>query len=184
METAGWLGHLLVVGLVLVGAVGVASAHDSQTVNGYELTFGGADEPVITGERMWLEVQIVEAETAEPVVDIEDDLTMAVQEPFGDQTKELDVSSRFGEPGWYEAAVIFTRPGTYTVYLHGSVDGTAIDASFQTQVHNASTLEYPAPTTGSDPSGGLGAATGFGMGALIAAVGMVAAYAVGRRTGG
>lgn len=181
MVSGRWLGHLIVIGLVLVGSVGMASAHDTVTVNGYELTFGGSDEPVITGERMWLEVRIIDAESEEPVTDLEDDLEMAVQRPFGNDTFELDISSRFGEPGYYEAAVIFTEPGTYTVYLNGTIDGTPIDTTFQKQVHNASDLEYPNPTSEPDQSSGMNPAMGFGLGAVVAAVGMIIAFALGRR---
>lgn len=181
MRTTDWLTALCVIGIVLVGMVGLTSAHDTKTVNGYELTFGGSDEPVITGERMWLEVRIVDVEADEPVADLEDDLEMAVQRPFGDDTNELEVSGRFGAPGWYEAAIIFTKPGTYTVFLNGTVDGTPIDTTFQTQVHNASNLHYPTGPASSQPSSGLDASTGFAVGAVVAAVGMLVAFAVGRR---
>lgn len=178
-----WVGRFLIIGIIVAATMGLANAHDTQTVNGYELTFGGADEPVITGERMWLEVRIVDADTQEPVEDAEETLAMAVQRPFGNDTYELAVSSRFGAPGWYEAAVIFTQPGTYTVYLNGTIEGTAIDTTFQTQVHNASDLQYPNPTATPTTGSGLDTASGFGLGALVAAVGMALAYIIGRRTG-
>lgn len=175
---------LLVVGVLLASAVPVVSAHDTETVDGYEVTFGGADEPVITDERMWLEVGIVDAETGEPVEDLEDSLALALQRPFGDETHELDVSSRFGEPGWYEAPVVFTEPGTYTVFINGTIDGTEISLAFQKQVHDASTFEYP-PQSNARDGGVAGAVTGgisgIAVGATFAVLGMAVAFAAGRR---
>lgn len=171
---------LLVIGMLLVGFVGFASAHEDKSVNGYELTFGGADEPVITGERMWLQVKIVDEETGDPV-EGQEDLQMAVQRPFGTDTFELDVDSVHGRPGWYEGAVVFTEPGTYTVYIRGTVEGTEIDTSFKKKVHNASALEYPKPVEASGSGFGSDVATGFGLGAVVTAVAMAAAFVVGRR---
>lgn len=174
----------LVVGILVNGAVTVAAAHDTETVDGYEVTFGGADEPVITDERMWLEVEIVENETGEPVEGLEDSLTMAVQRPFGNDTHELEVDSRFGEPGLYEAPIIFTEPGTYSVFITGAIDGTEIDLTFQKQVHNASDLDYP-PRSVSHDGGSAGSVAesipDIVIGAGIAVIGMAIAFVAGRR---
>lgn len=171
---------LTVVGLVLLGAAGLAAAHDTKTIEGYEMTFGGSDEPVVTGERMWLELNVVDAETDEPVTGLEDDLEIAVQRPFGNDTVELDVGSRFGEPGWYEAAILFTEPGTYTVYVEGSINGTSIDTTFSKQVHDVTNLAYPEDAQ-SSILGGLGPAAGFGLGVVTTAVAVAGAFVVGRR---
>lgn len=172
---------LTVVGLVLGGAVTPAAAHESVTVDGYQLTFGGSDEPVITGERMWLQVEITVNETEEPVDGQADNLTMAVQRPFGNDTLELDVESVFGQPGLYQGAILFTEPGTYTVYINGSIDGTSIETSFQKKVHNASDLRYPRPASSEGSGYRLDTAIGYGLGAVTASIGMTAAFLVGRR---
>lgn len=176
---------MLLLMVLIGGVVGTASAHDTETVDGYEVTFGGSDEPVITDERMWLEVNVVDTETEEPLAGLEDSLSIAVQEPFGNDTHELDVGSRFGEPGWYEAQVIFTEPGTYTVYVNGTINGSEASLEFQKQVHNADNLEYPAPSNqggGSDePMSGL--IPGIAVGAAVTVVGMAIAFVAGRRFG-
>lgn len=174
----------LVASALVTGAVPVASAHDTETVDGYDVTFGGVDEPVITDERMWLEVNIVDSETGEPVEGLGDSLTMTVQRPFGNDTHELDVSGRFGEPGWYEAPIVFTEPGTYTVFIDGTIDGTTVDLAFQKQVHNANNLEYP-PRSASDDETRAGSLTegvpGIVFGAGIAVLGMAIAFVAGRQ---
>lgn len=175
---------LAVVVVVIAGVAGVVGAHETTTVEGYELTFGGSDEPVITGERMWLQLEILEADTGEPVEGLEGAIELSVQRPFGDDTFDLEVGAVHGQPGLYQGAVVFTEPGTYTVYVEADVDGTAVETSFQTQVHNASTLRYPPPAQDEPPATGMDAAMGFGAGVVVAAVGMAVAYGVGRRRGG
>lgn len=175
---------LVVLGIFFVSGIPMVSAHDTETVNGHEITFGGSDEPVITGERMWLEVNVVDTESEEPVEGLEDSLTIAVQQPFGNDTRELDASSRFGAPGWYEAPIIFTQPGTYTVYINGTFDGVDATLAFQKQVHNASTLQYPSqpPTADTDQSGILTEGlSGIIVGAGIAVLGMAIAFVAGRQ---
>ena len=168
----------LVVVLLLTGAVGLAAAHETETVNGYEMTFGGSDEPVITGERMWLQVELVDAETGAPVEGQAESISIAVQAPFGNDTHELDVSEVHGSPGVYQGAVVFTEPGTYTVYINGTVNGTSIDTSFSKQVHDASDLEYPA--SGQQSARG-GLPMQYGLGVVTAFVAVAIGFVAGRR---
>lgn len=181
MQTTGRVVVLAVLAVVFIGATGIATAHETTTVNGYELTFGGSDEPVITGERMWLQVEILDAETGEPVEGLEDSVEIAVQRPFGNDTFELDVSGVHGRPGWYEGAVVFTEPGTYTVFVTAEIEGDTIETSFQKQVHNASNLQYPPQTESSNRDDGMDASVGFALGVVVAAIGTIGAFIVGSR---
>lgn len=181
MQSGGRVVVLAVLAVVFIGSTGIATAHETTTVSGYELTFGGSDEPVITGERMWLQVEMLDAETGEPVEGIGDSVEMAVQRPFGNETFELDVSGVHGRPGWYEGAVIFTEPGTYTVFITAEIGGETIETSFQKQVHNASKLQYPQPPQSPDQDSGMDASMGFGLGVVVAAIGMIGAFVIGSR---
>lgn len=183
MQTRGRVAILALLSITLIGAAGLGTAHETTTVDGYELTFGGADEPVITGERMWMQVEILDAESGEPVDGLSDTVEMAVQRPFGNDTFDLDVSGIHGRPGWYEGAVVFTEPGTYTVFVTAEIEGETIETSFQKQVHNASNLLYPPPTQPPDRDEGMAAPLSFGLGVLVAAIGMFGAFVVGRRAG-
>lgn len=42
---------------LVVGAAGPAAARETRTVEGYDVTVGGVDEPPITGERTWPELE-------------------------------------------------------------------------------------------------------------------------------
>lgn len=127
---------------VVVGAVGPAVAHEKQTVEGYDLTFGGADEPVITGERMWLELEIADNETGELIGNQSETLKISVQKSDGEKVG-IDVSEKHGEPGVYRVPVIFTEPGDYVIHVEGSIEGTEFHAHFEKEVQDASELEYP-----------------------------------------
>lgn len=138
--------HIVVamsVAVLLSGvAVGAVSAHESNTVKGYELTFGGADEPVVTGERMWLELSIKNNETGEPVEGAGDTLRWSV-EKGGAERAELSSGSRHGEPGVYEAPVMFTEPGRYTIHLEGTIEGNEVHTHFLKEVESRTELVYP-----------------------------------------
>jgi hypothetical protein len=61
-----------------------------------------------------------------PVANLADALTVEVS--FGDARVVLPLLPS-GEPGELGAAIVPTRPGTYTFHLTGSVEGRAIDTS-------------------------------------------------------
>ncbi|QLK27261.1 FixH family protein [Natrinema zhouii] len=133
---------LVMLAVLMTGIATPGMAHETQNVEGYDITFGGADEPLITGERMWVEFEIVNNETGEPVTDQAENLTVSVQTAESEKTA-LELSEKHGEPGVYEAPVIFTGSGDYVVHLEGSVEGTEVHTHFEKEVRDHITLEYP-----------------------------------------
>lgn len=125
-----------------------ANAHESETVDGYELTFGGGDEPVITGERMWLELEVVDA-NGEPVPGQADSLEMELEHPDGVK-RSLELAGKHGEPAYYEAPVLFTDPGTYTIHFEGTVEDTAVHVHFEKEVQDHTALQFPAADANED----------------------------------
>lgn len=178
------LAALIVVATIVVSmfAVTPAAAHESQEIDGYELTFGGADEPVITGERMWLQLRIAD-EDGEPVADQAESLQWRVEKPGDHEAVELDVSEKHDEPGTYEAAVVFTEPGEYVVHMEGTIEGTEVHTHFEKDVEDRTALEYPASSQddADDEAAGLTLAPGFGAGVGIGAMGVIVAFLIGRR---
>ncbi|MBZ6496605.1 FixH family protein [Natrinema longum] len=177
--------RLVVVGTIavlLVGAVGPAVAHETRAIDGNEITFGGADEPLVTGDRMWLEFSVVDAESGDPVETHAANLTVSVQ--TGDHEKRaLEVSEKHGEPGVYEAPVVFTDPGDYVVHLEGSLDGTDVHTHFETTVHDHTDLEYPGDATADEASDGdtdenrtqaAGLGSDLTVAAVVGAIGLLA----------
>ena len=64
----------------------------------------------------------------EPVEGLEE--TLEAEVTFGSQTRDLEISPRFGEPGAYESVFFPTAAGPYTFRIYGEVEGEAIDESF------------------------------------------------------
>ena len=146
-----YLKPLVALGLITVLVVGVGpiTAHETQSVEGYELTFGGADEPLITGEQMWLELEIVDNETGEPVENQSGALNISVQK-LGQERMALSVRTKHGEPGVYQAPVIFTEPGDYVIHVRGNITGTEMHTHFEKNVQDRTELQYPSTNSQSN----------------------------------
>ena len=112
--------------LTMFVSVGVALAHEEREVGEYSIEVGLIDEPVYTGQKSGLELGVSQAE--QPVEGLETTLQATVT--FGEETRDLPLEPRFGEPGWYESVFFPTAAGPYTFRIFGDIDGTAIDESF------------------------------------------------------
>src|SRR5687767_2273615 len=85
--------------LTMIVATGAAFAHDSHGVGHHAAAVGFPHEPVYTGQKSGLEFLVSHGE--EPVEGLENTLSASVT--FGDQTRDLEIEPRFGEPGWYQS---------------------------------------------------------------------------------
>jgi hypothetical protein len=121
-------GRIAVLGAVLTMFVsaGIAIAHEEREVGGYSLEVGFIDEPVYTSQKSGLELSV--SQGGEPVEGLEETLQATVT--FGDESRDLPLEPRFGEPGWYESVFFPTAAGPYTFRIYGDIGGTAIDESF------------------------------------------------------
>jgi hypothetical protein len=122
------IGRVAVVGAVLTMfvSVGVALAHEEREVGEFSIEVGLIDEPVYTGQKSGLEISVSRGE--EPVEGLEATLQATVT--FGQETRDLPLEPRFGEPGWYESVFFPTAAGPYTFHITGDIEGTAIDETF------------------------------------------------------
>jgi hypothetical protein len=131
--------------LMLAGASVPALAHEERTVAGYDMEVGFIDEPVYTGDRSGLEFSVMQDD--QPVTGLEDTLKAAVI--YGDAQRDLPISARDDDPGWYESVFIPTAAGPYTFHIFGTINGTAIDESFTSsptgfdEVHETTAGQFP-----------------------------------------
>lgn len=176
-KSVALLGTVLIVLVAMVAAP--VAAHDSEEIDGYKLTFGGADEPVITGERMWLQLRIRD-EDGEPVPGQAESMVWRVEKPGDSDPVELKVSESHGNPGLYEAAVVFTEPGEYAVHIEGTVEETEVHTHFEKVVEDQSALAYP-ESDEPEEAAGLGFGPDLGIGLVIGAVVAIVAFFIGRR---
>jgi hypothetical protein len=169
------------VALTMLVGVGVTLAHESREVGEYTFVVGFLDEPVYAGQKSGLELRISAGES--PVEGAE--ATLDAEVTFGDQTRALELSPSFGEPGAYQSVFFPTAAGTYTFRVFGELDGTAIDESFTSGPDTFSEVQdtaggqfpvvYPAPADlARDAEAGAAAATTATIALALGAAGLVA----------
>jgi hypothetical protein len=112
--------------LALIGGAATVLAHEQRDVGDHSIVVGFIDEPVYTGQKSGLEFLFTHGE--EPLEGLEETLSASVT--YGDQTRDLAIEPRFGEPGWYESVFFPTAAGAYTFRIFGEVEGESFDESF------------------------------------------------------
>lgn len=189
------IGRATVLGIMLTSLVGVgaAMAHESRDVGEYTFVVGFLNEPVYSGDKSGLDLRVSRGE--EPVEGLAETLTATVT--FGSQTRDLEISEAFGQPGAYRSVFFPTAAGPYTFHITGTIEGTAIDESFTSgpetfhEVRDVTAGQFPVafPATADivrDAEAGAGAATtamiGMVLGGAALATALVAlGLAIARR---
>lgn len=146
------LWSLLWVGVVVGAVLAIimprpTSAHEERTVaDTYDLVVGFTGEPAIADEMNGVLLEVSKA--GSPVEGVGD--TLQVQLIWGDETKDLDLTPIFDQPGGYTAPFIPTVEGDYTFRFFGEIEGVAIDETFVSSpegfdsVQPRSNYEFPA----------------------------------------
>jgi hypothetical protein len=159
---------------------GAALGHESRDVGDHTYVVGLIDEPVFTGQKSGLEFGAFHGE--EPLEGLEE--TLAASVTFGDQTRDLAIEPRFGEPGWYESVFFPTAAGPYTFRIFGEVEGESFDQSFTSgpdtfsEVQDVAGGQFPVqfPATADvvrDAEAGANASTMATLGLVLGAAGLV-----------
>ena len=133
------IGRATVLAAVLGLSVGTtaALAHETREVGEYTVTVGFIGEPVYTGQKSGLEFRVLRGE--EPVEGLEE--TLEAEVIYEGEPRDLPISPRFGEPGWYQSVFFPTAAGPYTFHIFGEIDGTAFDESFTSGEDTFSVVE-------------------------------------------
>jgi hypothetical protein len=177
------MGRAAVLGAALTLTVGTGAthAHESRDVGDLTIVVGFAGEPVFTGQKSGLEFSVSRGE--QPVEGLETWLQAEVA--FGDDTRDLEISPRFGEPGWYQSVFFPTAAGPYTFHIFGEIEGEAFDESFTSgpdtfsEVQDVTGGQFPVqfPAIGDivrDAEAGASAATMATIAMVLGGVGLVA----------
>jgi hypothetical protein len=181
MATRTGRAAVLGVALTLLVGVGTTVAHESREVGEYTFVVGFLDEPVYAGQKSGLDLRISIGE--EPVEGAEEGLQAEVI--YADDTRALELSPSFGEPGAYRAVFFPTAAGPYTFRVFGDLGGMAIDESFtagpdtfgevQDTAGGQFPVVYPAPADlARDAEAGAAAATTATLALAIGGAGLVA----------
>jgi hypothetical protein len=166
--------------VVLVAGAPAAFAHEVREVGDYTFVVGMLEEPVFAGQKSGLELVVSRGE--EPVEGLEGTLQATVS--FGGETRDLEISPVFGEPGSYESVFFPTAAGPYSFHVTGEVEGQSIDETFTAgpdtfgEVRDLVGGQFPVqyPSTGDivrDAEAGAGAATTATIALVLGAAGLL-----------
>ena len=135
--------------LVLVlSLASLALAHESRTVGRYTFKVGFVGEPTIQNQPNGLDLSIADA-SGNPIEGAEKTLKVAIAYGGG-SPKVLPLRAVEGAKGKYTADVIPTKAGTYSFIVSGTLNGDAINQTFESgpgrfdDVVPPSTIEFPA----------------------------------------
>ena len=145
---------LLVATTVFVSPFGIkpAEAHITKVYGNYLVEIGWDNEPVYTGLLNAAQVTVKKGsgDSAQPVINALKDLQISVK--YGGVTKPLDFLPSSTVDGQYDAVLIPTRVGTYSLVFSGTVEGQAVnDEIALDDVASVDSLNFP-PSSGSSSS--------------------------------
>lgn len=108
---------------------GLAQAHERRDVGGkYQFVVGWNAEPAYAGQRNGVSLTVNNLQGNTPVEGAEKTLKLEIVQ--GAQRRELPLRAVFRQPGAYTADVVPTKEGDYRFHFSGTIEGTAIDETF------------------------------------------------------
>lgn len=143
----------LIVVLVLPST---ALAHERRAVaNGkYTVVVGWDVEPAYADQKNAASIRITQADTNAPVTGADKTLKLAIRQ--GASTKDFPLRAAFGQDGYYLADIVPTRVGDYQWIFTGSINGDAINETFDTADGKFNAVDAPTalqfPLALSDPA--------------------------------
>ena len=143
----------LIVVLVLPST---ALAHERRAVaNGkYNVVVGWDVEPAFADQKNAASIRIAQADTNAPVTGADKTLKLAIRQ--GASTKDFPLRAAFGQDGYYLADIVPTRAGDYQWIFTGSINGDAVNETFDTADGKFNAVEAPTalqfPLALSDPA--------------------------------
>jgi hypothetical protein len=175
------LGVVLGTVLASLAGIGTVAAHEQRDVGDYSFVVGFLNEPVFSGEESGLELAVSQGD--QPVEGLEESLQAQVS--FGDQTRDLEISPIFGEPGSYRSVFFPTAAGQYSFRVFGDINGQAVDETFTSgpdtfgDVQDVTSGQFPVqyPATADvvrDAQAGANAATTATIALVVGSLGLVA----------
>jgi hypothetical protein len=124
-------GFFLLSFIVITGHLDVSFAHTSKTFGNTTLEVGWLSEPPLVSDLNSITLQVSKGVSGNqtPVLNALSNVSSSVK--FGTMTKPLDFQPSPTTDGAYEAKIIPTRVGPYSVLLQGDVKGQKVDSEFK-----------------------------------------------------
>jgi hypothetical protein len=124
-------GFFLLSFIVFTGHLDVSFAHTSKTFGNTTLEVGWLSEPPLVSDLNSITLQVSKGVSGNqtPVLNALSNVSSSVK--FGTMTKPLDFQPSPTTDGAYDAKIIPTRVGPYSVLLQGDVKGQKVDSEFK-----------------------------------------------------
>ncbi|HMD81576.1 MAG TPA: hypothetical protein VKE92_09740 [Anaerolineales bacterium] len=144
MNKTPYIAACLIAMVAVVLNFQLVLAHESITVGDYEIEVGWVNEPPVAGQLNGIEMHVSNTSSGEhqPVEDIS---SLTVKVSYGGQSKALTLEP-LGEdaPGQFQASLLPTIPGQYTLTFGGQLGDTPVDAHLEPEeVAPADTIQFP-----------------------------------------
>jgi len=138
------IGSFLLSLIVLIGHLDVCFAHTSKAFGNTTVEVGWLSEPPLVSDLNSITLQVSKGVGGNqtPVLNALSNLSSSVK--FGTMTKQLDFQPSPTTDGGYEAKIIPTRVGPYSVLLQGDIKGQKVDSEFKIEdIESKGTLSFP-----------------------------------------
>jgi hypothetical protein len=130
--------------IVFLGYANVSFAHTSKTFGNTTVEVGWLSEPPLVSDLNSVTLQVTKGVGANqtPVLNALSNVSSSVK--FGTMSKQLDFQPSPTTDGGYEAKIIPTRVGPYSVLLQGDIKGQNVDSEFKIEdIESKGTLSFP-----------------------------------------
>ncbi len=138
------IGFFLLSFIVFTGHLDVSFAHTSKTFGNTTVEIGWLSEPPLVSDLNSITLQVSKGVSGNqtPVLNALSNLSSSVK--FGTMTKQLDFQPSPTTDGAYEAKIIPSRVGPYSVLLQGDIKGQKVDSEFKIEdIESKGTLFFP-----------------------------------------
>lgn len=122
-----------------------ALAHESITVGNFEIVYGWTNEPPIAGQLNGVEIFVNDTSGgSEQPVEEHIVHSLVVELSYGGEIKTLTLEPVFDTPGAFDATVIPSVPGVYSLKFSGTVGDTSVDAEVELEeVQAEDEVQFP-----------------------------------------
>ena len=134
----------------------IAFAHETITVGEYEIVYGWVNEPSIAGQLNGVEIFVNRTSGGEGQP-VEEHIvhTLVVELSYGGESKTLTLDPVFDTAGAFDATVLPTIPGIYSLKFSGTLGDTPVDEEVELEeVQAADAIQFPSASTAQDGAAG------------------------------
>jgi hypothetical protein len=138
------IGAFLLCLIAVAGHPNVTFAHTSKTFGNTTVEVGWLSEPPLVSDLNSITIAVNKGVGGNqtPVLNAFSNLSASVK--FGTMTKQLDAQPSPTTDGEYDAKIIPTRVGPYSVLLKGDIKGQKVDSEFKIEdIESRGTLSFP-----------------------------------------